>query len=116
VTKISSHHLAMAYKILVSVNNGGKICTPQRFAFRAMQIYLNQVENYPYLLVLLDRALRKLPEVHPDVKRVNRGEYVIKSFEKACEHDQLRRMMRRCGGMYEDAPGSRRSIEWQQKT
>lgn len=97
---VASEYLEMAYKVLVSVNNGGQVCTPNRFAMRAFMIYRDQVEKYPYLLTLLDRALRKLPEVHPDVKRIHQGEYVLKSHEKALETDILRRKVRRCGGYW----------------
>lgn len=82
---VALEHLERAYRVLIRVNSRGKVCTHQNFSKEAKEYYQAEVEKYPHLLVLLDRALRKLPEKHLDVRRIGHGKYVAAQFEKHCE-------------------------------
>lgn len=81
---VAQHWLDMAYLVLVRINCEGKPATNWTFARKAYEIF-PEVQAQPYKLVLLDRALRKLVDARPDVKRIGEGKYVAKQFEKSIE-------------------------------
>jgi len=83
--EIKKDYFDMAYATLESINKRGLICTPKIFSLEASILYRSQAKKYPLILEHLSRALRELPRRNPKIKKLRRGQYLIRRYEDTCE-------------------------------